>query len=57
MEGARERVRDGGSREVIVLFIIVHRRSCNVTLHGWPTDSTSKTTTPSVLRRLDLLLP
>ena len=63
MEGdrgeGRERARqeEGSSREVTVLTIIVHRRSCTVTLYGWPTDSTLTITTLSTLRRLDLLLP
>ena len=63
-EGGRERGRKGvKTREegitvlVIVLIIIVRRRSCNVTLYGWPTDSTLKTTTLSMLTRPDLLSP
>ena len=41
----------------VIVLTVTYRKSCSVTLYGWPTDSTLKITTLSTLRIPDLLLP
>ena len=66
--GGREHGRKGGNEGMrreeklsiivpVIVLTVTYRKSCSVTLYGWPTDSILKITTLSTLRIPDLLLP